>query len=118
MQNPGVQIFVWRISMLELKIEINEMDYADLLIAIMPHIDLSKTGLPQKLAGAVTSPAAIRTVLSFMPKDKQDELMISIIEKNKNKLIASMHKFAVKNKVRCSIADLSITKTNPDAIVI
>lgn len=102
--------------MLELKIDISELDYADLLAAVLPYIDLKKAGLPTMLANAVSNPDAIRTVLGFIPKDKQEEILLSVFEKNEVRMIAGLHKLAEKHGVRGEICGLTLKKKGADIL--
>ena len=102
--------------MLELKIDISELDYADLLTAILPHIDLTRAGLPPMLANAVTKPETIRTVLGFIPKDKQEEILLSVFDKNEVRMIAALHRFAEKQGVHGEICGLSLKRKDSEII--
>ena len=101
---------------LELKIDIDEINYAELLRAIIPYIKKEDIPLPAKVLEAAEAPGVLENFLKFIPKDKQDEIVLKLIEKNKVRMIARAHKIAEKEGVTMTISDISLKEREPDIL--
>lgn len=105
--------------MLEFKLTLDEVDYSELINFIMPYVKWEEMNVPTVLKQLAMSPgasAAISKFLKIMPKDKQDELVIYLIEKNKDRVIAAIHRAAENRNVHVKVADFSVTN-QPDVVV-
>lgn len=105
--------------MLEFKLTLDNVDYGELINYLMPHIKWEEMNVPAVLKQLAMSPGAagaIRNFLKIMPKDKQDELVIYLIEKNKDRIIAAIHRAAENRDVHVKVADFGVTN-QPDVVV-
>ncbi|MGN0643189.1 MAG: hypothetical protein ACI4JJ_08575 [Huintestinicola sp.] len=103
-----------------LKIDIDEINYGELISALMPYVDLTALPLPDAVKQAAGQPYAssiINNFLKFVPKEKQDELVLKLFEKNRDNIIAAAHKLALKHDVQMEISDVSLSE-RPDGIVV
>lgn len=103
-----------------LKIDIDEINYGELISALLPYVDLNSLPLPEAVkqaAGQPYSSSIINNFLKFVPKEKQDELVLKLFEKNRDNIIAAAHKVALKHDVQMEISDVSLSE-RPDGVVV
>lgn len=101
---------------LELKIDIDEINYAQLIRAIIPYIKREDIPLPEKVLSAAETPGVLENFLKFIPKDKQDEIVLKLIEKNKVRMIARAHRIAENEGVEMVVSDISLKEREPEII--
>lgn len=102
---------------LELKVDIDEINYAQLIRAILPHIKKEDIPLPEAVLNAAEAPGVLENFLKFIPKDKQDEMVLKLIEKNKVRMIARAHRIADQMGVDVKISDLTLSERSDDVVV-
>ncbi|MCM1577177.1 MAG: hypothetical protein NC078_00050 [Ruminococcus sp.] len=103
---------------LQLKIDIDDINYAELIRAIIPYIKREDIPLPEKVLEAAETPGVLENFLKFIPRDKQDEIVLKIIEKNKVRMIARAHRIAEQEGVTMEISDISLKERPSEAEVI
>ena len=102
----------------ELKIDIDEVNYAQAIRALLPYLKKEDLPLPEMVRNAAETPGVIENFLKFVPKSKQDEIILKVFEKNKNRIIAKAHNMADKRGVDIKISDISLKEQTDDVIVI
>mgnify|MGYP004659044275 FL=1 len=102
----------------ELKIDIAELDYAQTIRALLPYIKKEDLPLPDMVRNAAETPGVLENFLKFIPKEKQDEMILKAFEKNKIRIIAKAHKMADKAGIDVKISDISLKEQTDDVVVI
>lgn len=102
----------------ELKIDIDELDYAQTIRALLPYIKKEDLPLPDMVRNAAETPGVLENFLKFIPKEKQDEMILKAFEKNKIRIIAKAHKMADKAGIDMKISDISLKEQTDDVVVI
>lgn len=102
----------------ELKIDIDELDYAQTIRALLPYIKKEDLPLPDMVRNAAETPGMLENFLKFIPKEKQDEMILKAFEKNKVRIIAKAHKMADKAGIDVKISDISLKEQTDDVVVI
>ena len=109
--------------MIELKILLDEVDYRSLSEVLIPALaeSMAKDGsvlggmlsqnkeLAASLIKYITS-AEARTVLDKMPQEKKDELLVQLLNRNRDKLLEKGRTLAAENGVRLQLCDVSARK--------
>ena len=103
--------------MLELKILIDDVDYNSLTALLVPLLaeKLEKDGKGGILGGVLSgnrdmAVSMARTLLNTMPQAKKDELVVQLINKNRDKLLQKGRALAAKNGVRLQLCDVAAKK--------
>ncbi len=102
---------------LRLTVDIDEINYAQLIRAVLPYVKKEDIPLPSAVLNAAETPGVLENFLKFIPQDKQDELVLKLIEKNKVRMIARAHRLADKLGVDMTISDVSLTEREDEFIV-
>ena len=102
----------------ELKIDIDELDYAQTIRALLTYIKKEDLPLPDMVRNAAETPGVLENFLKFIPKEKQDEMILKAFEKNKIRIIAKAHKMADKAGIDVKISDISLKEQTDDVVVI
>ena len=102
----------------ELKIDIDELDYAQTIRALLPYIKKEDLPLPDMVRNAAETSGVLENFLKFIPKEKQDEMILKAFEKNKIRIIAKAHKMADKAGIDVKISDISLKEQTDDVVVI
>lgn len=102
----------------ELKIDIDELDYAQTIRALLPYIKKENLPLPDMVRNAAETPGVLENFLKFIPKEKQDEMILKAFEKNKVRIISKAHQMADKMGVDVKISDISLKEQTDDVVVI
>ena len=103
--------------MLELKILIDELDYDSVAELLVPALAESmaqdrKSGI---LGGVLSNnqemlTAMARTLLHTMSQDKRDELLVQLINKNRDKLLEKGRAAAAQKGVQVKLCDVTARK--------
>lgn len=102
----------------ELKIDIDELNYAQAIRALLPYIKKEDLPLPDMVKNAAEAPGVIENFLKFIPKEKQDEMILKVFEKNKVRIISKAHRMADSRGVELKISDISLKEQADDVVVI
>lgn len=102
---------------LRLTVDIDEINYAQLIRAILPYVKKEDIPLPEAVMNAAEAPGVLENFLKFIPKEKQDELVLKLMEKNKVRMIARAHKLADKAGIDAVISDIKLAEREDDVIV-
>ena len=97
-----------------LAIDIDELNYAQAIRAILPFVKKEDIPLPEMVLSAAESPGVLE---KFIPREKQDELILKTFDKNKVRIIAKAHRTAAKYGVDMKISDVSLEERTDDVIV-
>ena len=103
--------------MIELKILVDDIDYNSLTELLVPLLveKLEKDGKGGILGGVLSgnrnmAVSMARTLLNTMPQAKKDELVVQLINKNRDKLLQKGRALAEKNGVRLQLCDVAAKK--------
>lgn len=99
--------------MIELKILVDDIDYNSLTELLVPLLaeKLEKDGKGGVLSGNRNMAVSMaRTLLNTMPQAKKDELVVQLINKNRDKLLQKGRALAAKNGVRLQLCDVAAKK--------
>lgn len=64
-----------------LTIDIDELNYAQAIRAILPFVKKEDIPLPEMVLSAAESPGVLENFLKFIPREKQDELILKTFDK-------------------------------------
>ncbi|MDD6991141.1 MAG: hypothetical protein PUI48_04860 [Oscillospiraceae bacterium] len=103
---------------LELKIDIDEINYAQAIRALLPYIKKEDLPIPDMVKNAAETPGVLENFLKFIPKSKQDEILLKVFEKNKVRIIAKAHRVAENRGVDVTISDITLTEQTDDVVVL
>ena len=103
--------------MIELKILIDELDYDSVAEFLIPALaeSMAKEQKGGVLGGVLAGNAEMltgmaRTLLHTMSRDKQDELLVQLVNKNRAKLLEKGAKAAADKGIRVQLCDVSARK--------
>ena len=102
--------------MIELKILVDDIDYNSLTeLLVLLAEKLEKDGKGGILGGVLSGNRGMavsmaRTLLNTMPQAKKDELVVQLINKNRDKLLQKGRALAAKNGVRLQLCDVAAKK--------
>ena len=89
-------------------VDIDKVDYAQVIRAVLPYIDKSEIPLPAAVLDAAEAPGVLENFLRFIPQEQQDKLVLSLFEKNSDRMTEAMIKFADKHGVETAISELKL----------
>lgn len=98
---------------MRLTIDIDDMDYAGLLRVLIPHLKREDIPLPDAIINAAQKKGVIEGFLRFIPRKKQDELVVSVVNKNRSRIIRRGEKIAEGWGIQLKISDMHL-KGVPD----
>ena len=103
--------------MIELKILLDEVDYRSLSEVLIPALAESESMAKDGgvLGGMLSqnkelAASMARTVLDKMPQEKKDELLVQLLNRNRDKLLEKGRTLAAENGVRLQLCDVSARK--------
>jgi hypothetical protein len=106
--------------MIELKFLINEINYGDVVVYLMPYIKWDDLNVPAALKAVARThgaESAVKHIIGLMPQEKQDELVAYIVEHNRDRIIAGLTNEAAKRGIRMKLNDVEMNNTS-DTVVI
>ena len=103
---------------LELKIEIDEINYAQAIRAILPYVKKEELPIPEMVVNAASAPGVLENFLKFIPKQKQDEMLLKTFAKNKERFISKAHRMAAARDIDLKISDISLEEKKDEAAVL
>ena len=68
-------------------IDIDDIDYPGLIRLLLPYVKKADIPLPEKVIDAAAAPGVLENFLKFIPRSKQDEIVMSIVNKNNARII-------------------------------
>ena len=101
--------------MIELKILLDEVDYRSLSEVLIPALAGSMAKEGGVLGGMLAqnkelAASRARTVLDKMPQEKKDELLVQLLNRNRDKLLEKGRTLAAEKGVRLQLCDVSARK--------
>ncbi len=97
---------------MKITLEINELDYGAAIAALLPmvHEKLEKEedsfGNKILLKLTAVSPSIAKKMVNLLPKETQNEIVVLLINKNKEKIVDLLAKLAEKKDVPLQIGNL------------
>lgn len=89
-------------------VDIDNVDYAQIIRAVLPYINKADIPLPSAVLDAAEAPGVLENFLRFIPQEQQDKLVLSLFEKNSGKLTEAAVRFADKHGVDANISGLKL----------
>lgn len=89
-------------------IDIDKVDYAQVIRAVLPYINKEDIPLPSAVLDAAEAPGVLENFLRFIPQEQQDKLVLSLFEKNSGRLTETMIRFADKHGVETAFSNLKL----------
>ncbi len=103
--------------MIEVTILVDNLDYESIADYLVPALaeKMQKEGKGGILGNVFANNADMatsmaRTILDKMPQDKKDELVVQLLNKNRDKLLKKATSIAAKKNVGVQICDVSARK--------
>ena len=102
-------------AMIELKILLDEVDYRSLSEVLIPALAESMAKDGGVLGGMLSqnkelAASMARTVLDKMPQEKKDELLVQLLNRNRDKLLEKGRTLAAEKGVHLQLCDVSARK--------
>jgi hypothetical protein len=99
--------------MIELKVEISDVDYADImekvLPEIMPRLAKNQSELVKKvLVGLAGKGEIARKALKFLPESLQDEIAVALLSSYKSNILEAVHKLADEQNISITVSDITV----------
>ena len=85
-------------------VDIDNVNYAQIIRAVLPYINKADIPLPSAVLDAAEAPGVLENFLRFIPQEEQDKLVLSLFEKNSAKLTDAAVRFADKYGVDANIS--------------
>lgn len=89
-------------------VDIDKVNYAQVIRALLPYIDKSELPLPSAVLDAAEAPGVLENFLRFVPQEQQDKLVLSLFEKNAGRIANAAVRFADKYGVETDISGLKL----------
>lgn len=89
-------------------VDIDKVNYAQVIRALLPYIDKSELPLPSAVLDAAEAPGVLENFLRFVPQEQQDKLVLSLFEKNAGRITDAVVRFADKHGVEAEISGLKL----------
>lgn len=89
-------------------VDIDNVDYAQIIRAVLPYVNKADIPLPSAVLDAAEVPGVLENFLRFIPQEQQDKLVLSLFEKNSAKLSEAAVRFADKHGVDVSVSGLRL----------
>ena len=89
-------------------VDIDNVNYAQIIRAVLPYINKADIPLPSAVLDAAEAPGVLENFLRFIPQEEQDKLVLSLFEKNSDKLTDAAVRFADKHGVDATISGLRL----------
>lgn len=89
-------------------VDIDNVDYAQIIRAVLPYVNKADIPLPSAVLDAAEAPGVLENFLRFIPQEQQDKLVLSLFEKNSAKLTEAAVLFADKHGVDANISGLRL----------
>ena len=98
---------------MKITLEIDDLDYGSVIAALLPmvHEKLEKDddgSVGSKILSKLTalSPSVAKKMVNLLPKDTQNEIVVLLINKNKEKILDVVTNLAKKKEVSVQIGNL------------
>ena len=89
-------------------VDIDNVNYAQTIRAVLPYIDKSEIPLPSAVLDAAEAPGVLENFLRFIPQEQQDKLVLSLFEKNADRIADAAVRFADKHGVETAFSGLKL----------
>ncbi|MGN1135868.1 MAG: hypothetical protein ACI4SF_06575 [Oscillospiraceae bacterium] len=89
-------------------VDIDNVNYAQMIRALLPYIDKSEIPLPSAVLDAAEAPGVLENFLRFVPQEQQDKLFLSLFEQNSSRITDAVVRFADKHGVEADISELKL----------
>ena len=102
--------------MIELKILLDDIDYQSLADVLVPLLAASMKNGKGGILGDVlaknpdTAVSMARTILSKMPQEKKDELLLQLVDKYRDKLLQAGENALARQNIHLKLCGLSAEK--------
>ena len=94
---------------MELRIQIDELDYGEVAAQILPMLPEGVDGLGGGLlSGAKKNPALVKGIVNAMPQKKKEELAISLVNRHSDKIMKLITRAAAEQGVTVKVSNLRV----------
>ena len=106
---------------MKLTIEIDDLDYGALIAALLPtvheKIEKEESSVANKIILKLTSlsPAIARKMINLLPKETQNEIVVLLINKNRDKILELVENLAKDRDIPLKIGNLEAQMQNADS---
>jgi hypothetical protein len=97
---------------MKITLEIDDLDYGSVIAALLPMVhekfEKDDGSVSNKILAKLTalSPSIAKKMVNLMPKDTQNEIVVLLINKNKEKILDVVTNLAKKKEVSVQIGNL------------
>lgn len=105
---------------MKITLEIDELDYGALIAALLPmvheKIEKEESSVTNKIILKLTSlsPAIAKKMVNLLPKETQNEIVVMLINKNRDKILDLVENLARERDVPLKIGNLEARLKNSD----
>ena len=99
---------------MKITLDIKDLDYGSLIAALLPtihdRIANEESSFVNKIILKLTSlsPSTVQKMVNLLPKETQDEIVIMLIQKNKDKILELIGNLARENHVSFRVEDFRV----------
>ena len=99
---------------MKITLDIKDLDYGALIAALLPtvhgHIAKEENTFANKILLKLTAlpPSTVQKMVNLLPRETQDEIVIMLIQKNKEKILELITKLAKENQVSFRVDDFRV----------
>ena len=97
---------------MKITLEIDDLDYGSVIAALLPMVhekfEKDDGSVANKILAKLTAlpPSSAKKMVNLMPKDTQNEIVVLLINKNKEKILDVVTNLAKKKEVSVQIGNL------------
>lgn len=102
---------------MRLTVDIDEMNYAEIIRFVLPYVKKEDIPIPAKILETAGNPGVLEGFLKLIPKKAQDEMVLKLVEKNKQRFINKAQTIAANRGMHVVVSDISL-KENEDEVVV
>ena len=100
---------------MKITVELENIDYGALVEKALPLVAdklLEKDGVGMAILSKIAKvpPSLVTKMLNILPQDNKDDIAVTLIEKNKDKIISALLEYAGENGLSFDIKELGVEK--------
>ena len=97
---------------MKITLEVDELDYGSLIAALLPMVhekmEKEESSVANKIILKLTSlsPSIVKKMVNLMPKETQNEIVVLLINKNRDKILSLVENLAKENEISLKLGNL------------
>lgn len=105
---------------MKITLEVDELDYGALIAALLPMVhekmEKEESSVANKIILKLTSlsPAIAKKMVNLLPKETQNEIVVLLINKNRDKILELVENLARERDIPLKIGNLEAALKNDD----